>query len=140
MPTSVVTPLKVTPQLASTPVVPAALQSVAAKPSQLSQVGVGIRGPQGLKGSTGSTGASGTNGTNGVNGVQGAAGKTYQPFLYSQLSPSALWSIRHDLGYFPKVTIVDSGGSEVHGDVSYTDLNSVVINFSAAFSGVAYLG
>ena len=39
---------------------------------------------------------------------------------------------------YPSVTVIDSGNNEVVGDIVYTSLNSVVINFSGAFSGTAY--
>lgn len=49
------------------------------------------------------------------------------------------WNIIHDLNCHPSVTIVDATKTEVIGDVTYTDLNSLTVRFSAAFSGEAYL-
>ena len=56
-----------------------------------------------------------------------------------QSSSSAKWDITHNLGRFPSVTVVDSAGSEVVGDVTYDSDNQVTVRFMAAFSGKAYL-
>lgn len=64
---------------------------------------------------------------------------TQDTFVYQQLSPSASWVITHNLGNFPSVTIIDSSGNKVFGDITYTDANTVTLTFSAAFTGTAYL-
>jgi len=61
-------------------------------------------------------------------------------WTHIQSSPSASWTITHNLGYYPGgVSVVDSGGNTCLGDIQYTDTNSLVVNFADAFSGVAYL-
>ena len=60
-------------------------------------------------------------------------------FEYSQTAPSAVWHIAHPLNKFPSVTVVDSGGSVVVGDIEYIDNSNITITFSGAFSGKAYL-
>jgi hypothetical protein len=60
-------------------------------------------------------------------------------FTFEQALPAGTWSILHNLGRFPGVTVVDSAGSEVIGEVTYDDANSITVNFSAPFSGTAYL-
>lgn len=60
-------------------------------------------------------------------------------FLYTQVSASDTWVITHNLGKRPSVTVVDSGSSVVYGNTTYNGTNQVTINFSAPFSGVAYL-
>ena len=59
-------------------------------------------------------------------------------YVHTQGSPSSSWSINHNMNKYPSVTVIDSGNNEVVGDIVYTSLNSVVINFSGAFSGTAY--
>jgi hypothetical protein len=39
---------------------------------------------------------------------------------------------------YPSVSVVDSAGSTVVGDVLYDSLNQVTITFSAPFSGKAF--
>lgn len=60
-------------------------------------------------------------------------------FIFSQNSSSASWHINHSLGKFPSVTVVDSAGTQVFGDVTQVDANNIILNFSAPFSGTAYL-
>ena len=60
-------------------------------------------------------------------------------FLYIQESASDTWVITHNLDKRPSVTVVDSGSSVVYGNTTYNGANQITINFSAPFSGVAYL-
>jgi hypothetical protein len=60
-------------------------------------------------------------------------------FVFHQNVAESLWIVPHNLSKFPSVTVVDSGGTEVEGDVSYTDPNNLQIVFSAPFTGKAYL-
>jgi hypothetical protein len=60
-------------------------------------------------------------------------------FVFPQPSPSSIWSITHNLGGRPSVTIVDSAGTMVIGEVTYNSDTQVTVNFTAAFSGFAYL-
>ena len=60
-------------------------------------------------------------------------------FTFVQSTAAATWSITHNLGKFPSVSIVDSGNTIVHGDIDYTNENALTITFSAAFGGKAYL-
>jgi hypothetical protein len=72
-----------------------------------------------------------------VVGLQGTSGDKH--FQHIQSTPSAEWSITHNLGKRPAVTVVDSGGSEWITNVEHLSENALVIRFSAAFSGNAYL-
>lgn len=60
-------------------------------------------------------------------------------FTHEQSSASDTWTIAHGLGKYPSITIVDSAGDEVEGNVNHVSVNQVVISFSAAFSGRAFL-
>lgn len=60
-------------------------------------------------------------------------------YEFTQLEASDEWFIEHNLGKHPSVTVVDSGESVVVGDVTYINLNSLIINFASEFSGKAYL-
>lgn len=60
-------------------------------------------------------------------------------FLFIQDAPLSSWSIPHNLGKKPSVTVTDSAGTQVYGEVVYVDNNNVTINFTAGFSGNAYL-
>lgn len=60
-------------------------------------------------------------------------------FVFTQASPSNTWNINHQLNKFPSVTIVDSAGTQVIGDVQHTDNNNLTVTFINQFSGKAYI-
>ena len=60
-------------------------------------------------------------------------------FVYTQQTASNDWEIKHDLNKFPSVTVIDSAGTLIQGEITYTDNNNISINFSSAISGKAYL-
>ena len=60
-------------------------------------------------------------------------------FQFTQGAPATTWNIQHNLGKFPSITVIDTGDTVVTGEYTYTDNNNVVLNFSAAFAGKAYL-
>lgn len=60
-------------------------------------------------------------------------------YIHTQSSAAKEWVINHPLKKFPSVTVVDSAGDVVCGDITYIDANIVKITFSAGFSGKAYL-
>jgi hypothetical protein len=83
-------------------------------------------------------GARGEKGLQGDPGPPGLDGSALGSYQHQQAVPSEVWTIEHPLGFKPAVTVVDSAGSVVYGDVSYSN-QTVTIIFSAGFSGTAYL-
>lgn len=71
--------------------------------------------------------------------LKAAGGGGDKEFVFTQSVASATWEIQHDMGKYPAVTVVDTGGNVVVGEVVYDDQNKTTIMFSAAFSGKAYL-
>ena len=60
-------------------------------------------------------------------------------FVFTQATPSTSWYVNHGLDKFPSVTVVDSAGTQVQGQVDYTDTNNLTISFENQFSGKAYI-
>ena len=64
-------------------------------------------------------------------------------FVFTQGVPAVTWTIQHNLGKFPSVSVVDTlntaNGQVYYGDVKYTDSNNLTVTFASAFSGKAYL-
>ena len=61
-------------------------------------------------------------------------------YTHTQGSPSTTWTIDHNLGYEPGgVSIVDSGGTIVTGTVTYSSVDRIVVSFTSAFGGKAYI-
>jgi hypothetical protein len=116
--------------------------------------GLGTQGTQGSVG-TATQGTQGTIGVQGTSGIAGAAldntddlteGTTNKYFTVGRVSydhmqgaASSSWSITHDLGFKPNVTVIDSAGNIVEGEIAYTNSNSLTVSFQSAFSGNAYL-
>lgn len=119
-------------------------------------------GEQGPTGSQGPTGVSGPTGPPGLGTPPGGASGQFLrkqsdadfdtgwvspglvtggdlSYIHSQLTPASTWIITHNLGKHPSVSVVDSSGNWVIGDVSYPSANTVTITFGAAFGGIAYL-
>ena len=60
-------------------------------------------------------------------------------FLFVQTEASNVWVIIHNLNKYPSVTVVDSAGNEVIGEVIYDNLNQVTLQFKGGFKGTATL-
>ena len=91
---------------------------------------------EGLQGPSGSKGDKGDQGDQGIQGPPGSDGGRY---THVQTVPSDTWTINHNLGYNPNISIVDSVGNIVEGNYQFVTTNQMVATFSGAFSGTAYL-
>jgi hypothetical protein len=60
-------------------------------------------------------------------------------YIHDQGISSSVWTITHNLNKFPSVTVKDTAGEEVEGEVEHISVNQLTITFSASFSGVATL-
>ena len=60
-------------------------------------------------------------------------------FIFNQANPATTWDITHNLGKFPSITVIDTGNTVVTGEYNYVSNNRVLLTFSAAFDGKAYL-
>lgn len=60
-------------------------------------------------------------------------------YLHTQNTPLDTWHVVHNLGKFPSVTVIDSGGATVEGAVVHNSVNDCTIQFTAAFAGSASL-
>jgi len=60
-------------------------------------------------------------------------------FVFTQGVPATTWNIQHNLGKFPSVSVVNNNNVALFTEVIYIDNNNVQLNFSAGFSGKAYL-
>lgn len=59
--------------------------------------------------------------------------------VHDQGAVSDHWVIDHTLGGYPSVMVVDTAKNVVIGEITYNSTTQVVVDFSAAFSGYAYL-
>jgi hypothetical protein len=61
-----------------------------------------------------------------------------QHYLHEQAVAASSWAVTHGMGKYPSVTVIDSTGEEVEGEVQYTGLNTLTIKFSAPFAGKSF--
>jgi len=87
----------------------------------------------------GAPGLKGDKGDQGEQGIQGPLGLAGQTYIFNQLTPLSVWTISHNMGNHPSVSVVDSSGNVVIGDIEYIDSNNITITFGSAFGGIAYL-
>jgi|SaaInlV_100m_DNA_2_1039680.scaffolds.fasta_scaffold00927_5 hypothetical protein len=63
--------------------------------------------------------------------------KTY---VHTQNSAASSWTIHHNLGKRPSVTVTTAATSaQVIGEVTYINNNTLAVSFEASFNGIAYL-
>jgi hypothetical protein len=82
-------------------------------------------------------GEPGPTGATGPQGPPGPPGGSV--YVHDQGAPSTTWTVTHNLGRKPSITVVDSGDNVVHGEYQYLDDNTVLLSFSVPFGGRAYL-
>jgi len=62
-------------------------------------------------------------------------------YRHVQGAPAAVWTVQHNLGYFPGgIAVRDSAGQIRVGRVDYVDRNTVTISFFKAGTPVAFSG
>lgn len=83
--------------------------------------------------------APGPQGPGGVDGIQADQIVSLVSYKHTQNSPLAVWTVVHNLNFFPNVTIFDSGESQVEGSVTHIDETRLTISFSSAIAGKAHL-
>ena len=59
-------------------------------------------------------------------------------YVHKQSSAADQWTIVHNLGKYPSITVVDSAGTVVVGEIVLQTTEQAVISFNGAFSGKAY--
>lgn len=74
-----------------------------------------------------------------MTGAVTANGESLTSFTHDQTTTANSWTITHNMGKYPSVTIVDSANSYVIGNIEYINSNSLTVSFKNAFKGKAYL-
>jgi hypothetical protein len=59
--------------------------------------------------------------------------------IHQQNTPMTEWSIPHNLGYRPTVTVTTLGGVQVEVEVTHLSVNTLTVSFLVANSGTARL-
>lgn len=81
---------------------------------------------------TGPQGPSGPAGPQGPTGAPGSGGDlSFEMDFVSQTTVT----VHHNLGKYPAVVVIDSAGDLCEGFVDHQSVNTLVVTFSATFSG-----
>lgn len=109
--------------------------------NRVAQVVGNVAPPIRLTINAGNKGDAGPAGPQGPIGPQGPPGSSSAGYRHVQPTPASVWTINHGLGYWPGgIFVFDSAGSQWEGEVSFPDVDVVVIDFGvASFSGFAYV-
>ena len=72
-------------------------------------------------------------------GPQGASGDSNVFYTHVQAIASNTWTINHNLNGHPTAVVLDSAGTNCEGTFSYPSTDQLVITFTSAFTGTAYV-
>lgn len=93
----------------------------------VSVISVAEQGPEGIQGPVG---------PQGPQGPPGALGS--DSYFEQSFTNQATVTVTHNLGKRPAVTIIDSAGDEVEGEIEHAGLNQLTVTFSTSFTGIIY--
>ena len=60
-------------------------------------------------------------------------------YVHTQASISSTWTINHNLGFFPNVTVLDNSNRILETFIQYDNVNTATIIMNSATSGKAFL-
>lgn len=73
-------------------------------------------------------------------GVQGPPGERGGAYVHTQSTAANQWVVSHNLGFYPSVSVVSSGGVRIDDpEVRHTSTNLLTIYFVSPFTGTARL-
>ena len=71
--------------------------------------------------------------------ARGSGSSSGVAYTHLQSVAAAVWTLNHNLGFRPSVSILDTGGNEVEADVVHMNSNQLVIRFAIPLAGLARL-
>jgi len=83
--------------------------------------------------------APGPQGPGGTDGVQADDVVALVSYRHTQNAPLTTWTISHNLNFYPNVTVFNSAGDQVEGNVTHANETLLTVTFSTALSGKAHL-
>jgi hypothetical protein len=73
----------------------------------------------------------------GLPGPAGASGGGGSAYTHTQSTPATTWTINHNLGFRPDISLRTVGNVEFEGDITHTTINQSVVSLSVATAGSA---
>lgn len=83
--------------------------------------------------------APGPQGEAGLSGIQSNEIVDLVSYRHLQNVLATVWTVNHNLNFYPNVTVYNSAGSMVEGTVNHINPVSLTITFSDPISGKAYI-
>ena len=82
-----------------------------------------------------------------LNGIEISGDKTAadygikedKTYIFTQTEPTMEWVIKHNMGKYPAIMIVDDDKYQVWAEIQFIDLNTVKAMFTSEFTGQAFL-
>lgn len=62
---------------------------------------------------------------------------TDKNYIHVQNTASDRWEVTHNLNKYPSITVLDSAGTVVIGEIEHVSINKLILTFKGAFSGKA---
>lgn len=81
-------------------------------------------------------GIAGPAGADGTDGADGTGDLTYK---HIQSVASSVWTMTHNLGKYPSLTVITTAGDEIHPSVKHLNINTTEATFSSAYAGTGQL-
>lgn len=72
-------------------------------------------------------------------GQQGPAGTPGAGYVHTQAVAASIWTINHNLGFTPAVTVFTVGGMQMIAEVLHTSINQTLVYLASAMAGSARL-
>jgi hypothetical protein len=67
-----------------------------------------------------------------------AGGGSDAHYVHTQGVAQSVWVVAHAMGKRPAITVIDSAGDVVFGDIRHDSVNQATLTFAAPFSGTAF--
>lgn len=70
-------------------------------------------------------------------GVQGPPGTSGASYTHTQAVASSVWTINHNLGFRPAITLLTDGGAVIDAEIGHASDNAAVVTLSQPLAGTA---
>lgn len=74
-----------------------------------------------------------------VAGPPGTGGGAPTRYVHTQALLASTWTVTHNLGAHPAVSLEDAAGSVIYGSIKYLDDNTLTVSFRSTCTGRASL-
>lgn len=74
----------------------------------------------------------------GIDGKIALSLQAPETYIHTQGVPAFTWTVNHNLGKKPSITVLDSANREIEVAVEHTSNNQAVLTFSVELSGTAH--